>query len=124
MARNSKSFGVSGLAACIALSCSLPALAAQKHKKAPPQEIYPAMETEDLRTTPAPAKSPKAPAQDLSYDPVPSDQIDGMATRLHLVEALIRRHGRAYDYRVHTVRELQAILAKLETPPAAPSTGY
>lgn len=56
----------------------------------------------------------KLPDSGLSYDPVPSDQINALGRRLQLVDALIRRHGRAYDYRTHTVRDLELILAKLD----------
>jgi hypothetical protein len=59
----------------------------------------------------APAKLPDS---GLAYDPVPSDQIDALGRRLQLTDALIRRHGRAYDYRTHTVRDLELILAKLD----------
>jgi hypothetical protein len=36
-----------------------------------------------------------------------------MGRRLQLVDSIIRRYGRAYDYRTHTIRELEQILAKL-----------
>lgn len=62
----------------------------------------------------APHKPVAAPA----FDPVPSDQIPGLTHRLKLVEALIRRHGRAYDYRVHTVKTLETVLARLEASTA------
>lgn len=51
-----------------------------------------------------------------AFDAVPSDQADSLVRRLKIVEALITRHGRAYDYRIHTVRELEAILASLDRP--------
>jgi hypothetical protein len=50
------------------------------------------------------------------YDPVPSEQRDSMVRRLQLVQQLIEKHARAYDYRMHTVGDLQKILASLETP--------
>jgi hypothetical protein len=62
-------------------------------------------------TVPAPARIPDS---GLAYDPVPSDQIDALGRRLELVDALVRRHARAYDYRTHTVRDLELILAKLD----------
>jgi hypothetical protein len=74
-----------------------------------------------------PNQAAPAAAAGAAYDPVPSDQVDGMGRRLKLVEELIRRHGRAYDYRVHTVRELESVLAKLDgvrkasVPIAAPT---
>lgn len=44
---------------------------------------------------------------------VREDQRDAIADRLHIVAELIREHGRAYDYRVHTNQELTGFLAKL-----------
>lgn len=48
------------------------------------------------------------------FDPVPSEHAASIAGRLKLVEVLITRYGRAYDYRIHTQRELEAILNELE----------
>lgn len=57
-----------------------------------------------------------------SFDPVPNDQVGLIVKRLRLVERLLRDHGRAYDYRVHTLRELEEILNHLETSaPKGPS---
>ena len=75
-----------------------------------------------LTATAQPAQATShLPDSALSYDLVPSDQLDPLAKRLQLVELLIRRHARAYDYRTHTVRELGMILAKLdaETTPVS-----
>ena len=49
-----------------------------------------------------------------SFDPVPENQREPIARRLKLVNALIEKYGRAYDYRVHTARELQDILNQLD----------
>ncbi len=77
------------------------------------------------------AKTPTAPQvfsakEELGFfDPVPSDQVEALGRRLKLVETLIQRHGRAYDYRMYTIRDLERILASLDTPathPAAHST--
>jgi uncharacterized protein YkwD len=51
------------------------------------------------------------------FDHVPSDQVDSIARRLKLVEVLLRKYGRAYDYRIHTLSELETILANLEPSP-------
>lgn len=121
------------------LAQSVSVFAAVAKKKVPVQEIYSATEGDEatalavqapasitmsnradksaqplprpLASVPAPAKLPDSA---LAYDPVPSDQVDALSKRLQLVDLLIRRHARAYDYRTHTVRELELILAKLE----------
>ncbi len=69
---------------------------------------------------PAPAKtaarvapSPKA-AISRGFETVPDPQRDSIAQRLELVERLIRDHGRAYDYRVMTVAQLEKTLAELD----------
>ncbi len=54
-----------------------------------------------------------------AYEPVPSDKRDSLARRLQIVERLIREHGRAYDYRIHTLSELETILRRLEQPVSA-----
>jgi hypothetical protein len=54
--------------------------------------------------------TPAAPA----FDAVPAAQTDALSMRLVLVDALIRRHGRAYDYRALTVKKLQELLAQLD----------
>lgn len=59
------------------------------------------------------------PDASAAFDPVPSDQSPALVKRLRLVELLISRHGRAYDYRVHTVRELESMLAQLDSPGAS-----
>jgi hypothetical protein len=108
------------------LMMSTPALAAKK--KGP--EVYAATEDDGgnapislpAKPAPAPRKAVKAVEPDLTelreaYDPVPSDQKDSIVRRLKLIEKIIREHGRAYDYRIHTNTELEAILAKLEDKP-------
>src|SRR5262249_42158984 len=59
------------------------------------------------------------------YDPVPVGQAEPLSRRLRLVDEMIRKYGRAYDYRIHTVKELEAILADLDAQarPAQPATG-
>lgn len=48
------------------------------------------------------------------YERVPEEHVDSIANRLLLVERILRRHGRAYDYRTLTNRELLAIWQNLE----------
>jgi hypothetical protein len=40
-----------------------------------------------------------------------------MLERLEIVKTLIRDHGRAYDYRIHTKKDLERVLADLAPPP-------
>lgn len=53
----------------------------------------------------------------VSYDPIASEHRDSIANRLKLVEILVREYGRAYDYRVLTTQELEAIVADLRNRP-------
>ena len=55
-----------------------------------------------------------------SYDPVPSDQVDPLVKRLKIVQELIEKHARAYDYRIYTTKQLLAILDQL-TPKTTPT---
>jgi hypothetical protein len=59
----------------------------------------------------------QTPAEKAKFEPVPPDQVDSIARRLKLVENLLRKHGRAYDYRIHTLKELESIQASLEPSP-------
>lgn len=61
--------------------------------------------------TDAPALAPAS----ARYDAVPSSQTEPLIRRLHLVEQLISKHGRAYDYRTATVTQLQEILGNLDS---------
>ncbi len=68
---------------------------------------------------PAESRSKVQPANELAeFDLVPKDQLEPLARRLSLVEEIMRRHARAYDYRTYTIKELQDILAQLETDAA------
>ena len=60
------------------------------------------------------AASPAKPALMATFDTVPADQAESISRRLALVEVLIRKYGRAYDYRSHTLHELQSILEQLD----------
>lgn len=72
-------------------------------------EVYAATEEGSA----APRETPNTTA----FDVVPSDQTDALIKRLKLVETLIKRYGRAYDYRVLTTKDLEGLLAKLEAVP-------
>ena len=86
-------------------------------------------ELKDLRekvtASPSPAPAEETAATEATektpaYDSVPSDQTDSIIKRLQLTEELVRKYGRAYDYRTHTTQSLQAILSDLKK---VPSTG-
>lgn len=48
-----------------------------------------------------------------NFDEVPSDQAEAIVERLSLVEEILIKHNRAYDYRSHTQKELKTILSEL-----------
>lgn len=54
-----------------------------------------------------------------AYDAVPAGLASALERRLELTRALIEDHGRAYDYRVHTIKELETIQVKLDAARAA-----
>ncbi len=56
---------------------------------------------------------PGARASSKNYDYVSPAHRDSVADRLVYVEELLVKHGRAYDYRSHTTRELKGILEQL-----------
>jgi hypothetical protein len=81
-----------------------------------PRGLVPAVSvTSNKAQTQTPTKEP-------SFDPVPQDQAELIARRLQLIDQLIRRHGRAYDYRTLTVRQLESILARLEADSTSDDT--
>lgn len=99
---------------------------------AAPTYIAPAIQTTTLET-PAPPKAAhvskkktkkskvslvSTASANPNFDPVPRGQEESIARRLKLVEIMIRRYGRAYDYRMHTLRDLENILAKLDAESA------
>jgi hypothetical protein len=91
----------------------------QAPESAPVPESAPAAAPEP---TPAPALKSAAPADRGAYDPVPSNQRASIAKRLKIVERLILEHGRAYDYRIHTLAELELLLRKLEKKASGPQS--
>ena len=48
------------------------------------------------------------------FDPVPEAHAESVARRLTIVGELIRRHGRAYDYRGLTTQELEELRDELD----------
>lgn len=52
--------------------------------------------------------------EEIRFDAVPGPQKDAIRRRLQIVDLLVARYGRAYDYRTHTVRELEQIRANLD----------
>ena len=120
----------------IALALSILSTPLQAAKKTKAPEIYSAVEDEVDPSPSAPKAQAKAPratpkaqaanpnpvkaekAEPL-FDQVPAEQVEGIANRLKLIDTLLRKYGRAYDYRTHTFKELEKILAQLEGPPPA-----
>jgi hypothetical protein len=63
----------------------------------------------------------QAPSDPMRYDSVPNNQAEPLLRRLRLVEELIAKYGRAYDYRELTVPQLQDILSQLDNKAAESS---
>ncbi len=72
-------------------------------------ETYSAVEGESQQ-----AKTSQRPKTEAAFDPVPADQLESIARRAQLAERLVREHARAYDYRAHTLAELESIVARLD----------
>jgi hypothetical protein len=56
---------------------------------------------------------PMAAQASPNYDTVPIEQTDAFVKRLGLVTEILKKYGRAYDYRMHTLKELETVLAEL-----------
>lgn len=56
---------------------------------------------------------------EVSFDAVPASQVEPLARRLQLVQTLLTKYDRAYDYRTMTVPQLEAALAKLDAQATA-----
>lgn len=68
-------------------------------------------------STPPPAVVPSSallPKDRGTFERVPDGSKDSIAKRLKIIETLILEYGRAYDYRIHTTQELNAILDDLK----------
>ena len=67
---------------------------------------------------PIPAPKPKlaesVPAA-TKFDPVPPTRVDSILKRVKLVETILKKYGRAYDYRTVSSQDLEKILAQLES---------
>ncbi|MCM0604602.1 MAG: hypothetical protein KA715_00770 [Xanthomonadaceae bacterium] len=61
-----------------------------------------------------PVNDPITPIKLNEFDSVPQSQIESVAARLKLVEQILRKHKRAYDYRSNTSVELQAVQIYLD----------
>ncbi|MEK6706428.1 MAG: hypothetical protein AABZ06_11640 [Bdellovibrionota bacterium] len=59
----------------------------------------------------------KTDSVNAKYDVVPQDQVEVLIKRIKVVEALILRHGRAYDYKTLTLKELNDIQKELSESP-------
>lgn len=79
-------------------------------KKQP--ETYPAV-IDDSPSQPRPTRIQQK-IEKTSYESVPPEQIEGISQRLKLIDQLLRKYGRAYDYRIHTIKELETILSELD----------
>jgi len=91
---------------------------AAKHKgpglpKAVRNETYTAMESPQAAAEANSRGVAPKPVGWGVYDKVPPNYRELMLDRLEIVKALIRDHGRAYDYRIHTKRDLEKVLADL-----------
>lgn len=62
-----------------------------------------------------------AASREATYDAVPLGQVDSILKRLKVVGEILEKFGRAYDYRIHTTQEFEAILARLEAPSLPPA---
>lgn len=56
----------------------------------------------------------------VTYDSVPQTQSEAVLARLKIVADIIRVYGRAYDYRVYTLAELQEIQNHLQSSTLPP----
>lgn len=86
--------------------------------KNPAPEAYSATEDSfqasvNLATQSAPLKAAPTKAAN-KYDVVAEDHRDSIVGRLELIQSLIVRHGRAYDYRTTTTAQLEKTLKELD----------
>ncbi len=115
---------------------------AKPHSKKPAKEVYSATDSNEMQPglampvdaqptpvqTQAPVQTMAAPparvakiTRAVSFDAVPASQSDAILQRIKIVENLVRKYGRAYDYRAHTLKELQLIQSTLESAAPAPA---
>ncbi len=67
----------------------------------------------EIKSTSVPEKS-ITKSEEESFDVVPSSKIPEIAERVKYAYDILRRFGRAYDYRTTTLSELKKILQDLE----------
>lgn len=48
------------------------------------------------------------------FDSVPEEHLKSLVERIQITQELLRKHRRAYDYRIHSASELRAILETLD----------
>jgi len=47
------------------------------------------------------------------FDPVPDEHVNSIAKRIKIAYKILVNHNRAYDYKIHTTKQLQSILDQL-----------
>lgn len=82
----------------------------------------PKVETQKL-PLPAPEPTPtvaetsektEAPSKLNEFDAVPANAVGAIAARVKIIEAILKKHHRAYDYRSNTTVELQEVQTYLD----------
>ncbi len=90
--------------------------AAREAEKTPPaKKLAGRLEESDV----ARSSSTKASQGWGMFDSVPEKSRDSLATRLTLIQELIKKYGRAYDYRIHTTAQLKKVRDLLDHEAAA-----
>lgn len=100
----------------VSVSKSAPSPAAMAEEE---DDFMPSPPSSPSSTYAAPKSSLSPAASPAAFDPVPSDQIDSVASRLQLVEQILRKFGRAYDYRTVTASDLMRIYRDLASTTSA-----
>ena len=78
----------------------------------------PASEAPQQRLPAPPPPQSEVVTSQCAYDQVPASQVEPLVRRLQIVESLVTKYGRAYDYRALTVTQLEALLGQLDTQAA------
>jgi hypothetical protein len=91
----------------------LPAAASEVSHPAPP--VSELSVPRPPSTTASVLPRPEAVMEWGKFESVPEDQKQAFGKRLALMNEIIQKYGRAYDYRTHTIAELQKLLQILET---------
>ena len=102
-----------------------------KNKTKQPLETFSSIEPTQAETSPEAAHSPAAetvaqaaptpsptpevsPERELTYEVVPHSQVGAFHKRLQMVDFILRKTNRAYDYRTTTVKQLELIVAQIK----------